>query len=1188
MISLKYFMENLHRWDWCHYRNSHIDLKRFDAEALLLHAINHGLHENRRFVFTTNNNNFPNEIIDKNFKILKKKGYIKINDVGFNNKVRYFIDNLNKWNWKKYRDDNSDLNNMGCKKILKHAISYGLNENRRFVYEDYNIFPQNIINNNIELLEKYGYKKEEIKKEETQQNLLPNNDLEKITMNDNIIIPNSFNYPLLDNVLNKKLDSDTINYNNHIIHKINNSDNIDIDWNFWGKNQLNIKKEEIIKFKNDNLLHEIPKEINELFIPHYKPNIERKKYIEEKNETLKYNINYITKYDGNELYKNRKIFENKLDTKTVSFSIITATYGHSNFIKRTLDSINSQKYINWENIIYDANNDNKTQEILAHYISNNHIQNKIHYVKEKDRGQVHAINKGFIECNGSILHFLNSDDIFFDENVLERVAKEFEDDDTLDILYGAGNFIDENNNIVADLVKWRPYSLNTDPYTFIEHFKSHVSILQPSVFFRKRVIEKIGLLDDNDQYAFDHDFWIRTLKSNCKWKFIDCNLSKALLQSNAKSVSGKMDQLYNSLKTSFKHFDNVSDAWIDRYIKILNDDFFEKLENKKTYNPSKLEIEAKKTEILEEFNNDKLKIQLSNMNLYDYNRFSINNKLSLSEYSLYCKLLYTLSQNKSFYHWSEDDIIFTDYHTTNFQEAFKIFTKENYDIMFLGAGSESMYPKNLENNKFVYKMNHQRAGTLEFLITNKCVSKIYVDLLQIDAPIDLKLETLIHKYNLDVSWYIPEITLQGSKINVYKGNLNNGEVSNFLDENFKIKEYPINIMNYFHNHINEPFNKYHQSEFTIVITNFQRLKYLKINVDQLLKNGFYNFIISCYSPSNEHFDFFKKIQQISPLIRINVYENDYGVNKLWINGLQMVKTKYVLILHDDDYLNDNFFENFIDINEKLKEFSYILWNGRACNDNNEEVWKGNILECYQRHEDTKTGIKSSQTVINNYMNEDGFVMSPVVQIFETKKSIHILQWCELNFKYPENFSRPKMMLGNEIALTYYNLKDSDKFYFYDEYYTTYIQSETSETFNYGEKLLKGYNNARALLKNSNVDLLLNNDLLKVFVINTKDKYDDNKDSLDIIKNSSNIFLEEIPLKYDNNIIGDYINDNFQHTLIINSYNLGAIHKIVTREIKDSCIKFTNKDDNIKIDNINDIKQIDINTFNNIDFIYLHN
>ena len=69
-------------------------------------------------------------------------------------------------------------------------------------------------------------------------------------------------------------------------------------------------------------------------------------------------------------------------------------------------------------------------------------------------------------------------------------------------------------------------------------------------------------------------------------------------------------------------------------------------------------------------------------------------------------------------------------------------------------------------------------------------------------------------------------------------------------------------------------------------------------------------------------------------------ENDYGVNKLWINGVQMVKTKYVLILHDDDYLNDNFFENFIDINEKLKEFNYILWNGRCCNSNEEEVWRG--------------------------------------------------------------------------------------------------------------------------------------------------------------------------------------------------------------------------------------------------------
>jgi hypothetical protein len=205
-----------------------------------------------------------------------KKGYIKKN-IDLNDKVKYFIDNIIKWNWKKYRHDNTDLHTMSCKQLLKHAINYGLNEDRIIVYEDYNIFPESIIDNNIEFLKKHGYKKEE-----TQQILLPNNDLEKITINDNIKIPNFFNYPLLDNVLNKKLDSDTINYNNHIIHKINNSDNIDIDWNFWGKNQLNIKKEGIVKFKNDNLLHEIPKEINELFIPHYKPNIERKKYIEEK------------------------------------------------------------------------------------------------------------------------------------------------------------------------------------------------------------------------------------------------------------------------------------------------------------------------------------------------------------------------------------------------------------------------------------------------------------------------------------------------------------------------------------------------------------------------------------------------------------------------------------------------------------------------------------------------------------------------------------------------------------------------------------------------------------------------------------------------------------------------------------------------------------------------------------------
>ena len=118
MISLKYFIENLHGWDWCHYRDSHNDLRHLSTESLLLHAVNHGVYENRKFIFTNDLNKFPKKIIDKNYKYLKKKGYNKKNNTDFrvinhkdlNYKVRYFIDNLNKWNWKKYRDDNTDLN----------------------------------------------------------------------------------------------------------------------------------------------------------------------------------------------------------------------------------------------------------------------------------------------------------------------------------------------------------------------------------------------------------------------------------------------------------------------------------------------------------------------------------------------------------------------------------------------------------------------------------------------------------------------------------------------------------------------------------------------------------------------------------------------------------------------------------------------------------------------------------------------------------------------------------------------------------------------------------------------------------------------------------------------------------------------------------------------------------------------
>ena len=79
-------------------------------------------------------------------------------------------------------------------------------------------------------------------------------------------------------------------------------------------------------------------------------------------------------------------------------SIVTPSYNQGQFIEETIRSILLQGYSNLEYIIIDGGSTDKSVEIIKKYepwLS--------YWVSEKDRGQSHAINKGFGCSTGSFL-----------------------------------------------------------------------------------------------------------------------------------------------------------------------------------------------------------------------------------------------------------------------------------------------------------------------------------------------------------------------------------------------------------------------------------------------------------------------------------------------------------------------------------------------------------------------------------------------------------------------------------------------------------------------------------------------------------------------------------------------------------------------------------------------------------------
>ena len=123
--------------------------------------------------------------------------------------------------------------------------------------------------------------------------------------------------------------------------------------------------------------------------------------------------------------------------KELIVTVITPTYNQVEFIEDTIKSVITQTtYSNIEFIIIDGESSDGTDKLVNKYRDTY----KIKYVREKDSGQADAINKGLNLASGDIVCWLNSDDMFYDNKVIDGVINAFKEKEALDIVFGNGCF----------------------------------------------------------------------------------------------------------------------------------------------------------------------------------------------------------------------------------------------------------------------------------------------------------------------------------------------------------------------------------------------------------------------------------------------------------------------------------------------------------------------------------------------------------------------------------------------------------------------------------------------------------------------------------------------------------------------------------------------------------------------------
>ncbi len=240
----------------------------------------------------------------------------------------------------------------------------------------------------------------------------------------------------------------------------------------------------------------------------------------------------------------------------MKISVVMPSYNQAEFIERTLQSVISQGIPDLEFIIYDNHSDDGTQEILTPY------ESQLSWISEPDRGQGHAVNKGIQNSRGEIIGWLNSDDLYY-PGALKTVLEFFETHSEVDILYGGADHIDIHDKWIEDYY--------TESWDF-ERLKDVCFLCQPAVFFRRRLTEKIGLLDERLYWCMDYDYWLRAALVGAKFAYLPQKLAGSRMYPSNKTLRsiGKVHREY--LVMLSRNFEKIPDQWLYNYAHAILDE----------------------------------------------------------------------------------------------------------------------------------------------------------------------------------------------------------------------------------------------------------------------------------------------------------------------------------------------------------------------------------------------------------------------------------------------------------------------------------------------------------------------------------------------------------------------------------------------------------------------------------------
>ncbi len=175
-------------------------------------------------------------------------------------------------------------------------------------------------------------------------------------------------------------------------------------------------------------------------------------------------------------------------------SVITICFNNLSDLQKTCASVDMQMKGPIEHWIINGS----TKGEIENWLLNTPQPSYRKWINERDNGISDAFNKGIALASGSIIHLLNSGDVYASNDVLETVKTVFLKNSNIHWISGNIQLIRSGQSVKVG-----------KPFERSKLYRGMRSVSHPTWFVKKEVYERIGLFNSEFTIAMDYDLMCR-------------------------------------------------------------------------------------------------------------------------------------------------------------------------------------------------------------------------------------------------------------------------------------------------------------------------------------------------------------------------------------------------------------------------------------------------------------------------------------------------------------------------------------------------------------------------------------------------------------------------------------------------------------------------------------------------------